>query len=241
MGQMENIEYPIRINRYLLLKGYCSRRKADEFIKQGQVRINGKLAQLGSKVEQGDKVTVGKLIKRAAEERVYYAFYKPVGVVTHNPQKGETGIEDIFKPEETVHPIGRLDKASHGLVLLSNDGRIPDRLLNPKYEHEKEYIVFVDKPLKERVARRMSKGMWLDDFKAKPCFVQMTGPKSLRIILTEGKKHQIRRMCAAVGYQVTDLKRVRVMNITLGSLQPEEYRKVEGKELRTFLSSLGLE
>ena len=241
MNEKEEISYPIRINRYLNLKGYCSRRKADEFIKQCQVKINGKVAVLGDKVQEGDAVTVGTLVEKAREDRVYYAFYKPVGIVTHDPQKGEKGIEDITSFPKDVVPVGRLDKHSHGLVLLSNDGRIVNRLLNPAHDHEKEYIVRVDKPLKERVARQMERGMQLEDFKTKPCKAEMMNETTLKIILTEGKKHQIRRMCAALGYQVRDLKRTRVMSIGLGILRPGGHREIKGKELSVFLKSIGIE
>lgn len=235
------IEYPIRINRYLLLKGYCSRRKADTFIAQGQVRLNGKVAVLGDKVNEGDTVEVGKLVTVTAKDRRYYALNKPVGIVSHDPKEGEQGIEDILPQDRSVVPIGRLDKASYGLILLSNDGRIVNRMLSPEFEHEKEYIVSVDKVLKESVARRMSKGMWLENFKAKPCIVEMIGPKTLRIVLTEGKKHQIRRMCVASGYQVRELKRVRIMNIHLGSLKPGAYRELTENELTALFKKLGME
>lgn len=241
MNEKEELNYPVRINRYLYVKGYCSRRKADEFIKQGQVKINGRPAVLGDKVEEGDAVTVGKLIEKAQKERLYYAFNKPAGIVTHDPQKGEKGIEDITNLPKDVVPMGRLDKQSHGLVILSNDGRIVNRLLNPAFDHEKEYIVTVDKPLKERTLRIMERGMKLEDFTTKPCRTELLDDTTLRIVLTEGKKHQIRRMCAALGYQVRDLKRVRVMTIALGRLRPGELREIKGKELSAFLSSIGME
>ncbi|MFH1189019.1 MAG: pseudouridine synthase [bacterium] len=235
----ESITYPIRINRYLLLKGYCSRRKADGFIKQGQVKINGRVAVLGDKIQKGDVVVIGKLLQKDQKKRVYYAFYKPKGIVTHNPREDEKSIDDIFKTKEPVFPFGRLDKDSHGLMLLSNDGRIVDRLLSPQYEHEKEYIVSVDKPLKERIAKRMSRGLWLENFQAKPCTVNILSPRTMRIILTEGKRHQIRRMCAAVGYQVCDLKRIRIMNIRLGTLKEGEAREITEKELEIFFNKIG--
>lgn len=240
MTEKEEIVYPIRINRYLFLKGYCSRRKADKFIEQCQVKINGKVAVLGDKVKEGDKVAVGTLVEKAAKDRVYYAFYKPVGIVTHDPQKGEKAIEDITTFAKDVVAVGRLDKNSHGLVLLSNDGRIVNRLLNPVYDHEKEYIVTVDKDLKERVASQMARGIKLEDFTTKPCEAEMLGDRKLKIVLTEGKKHQIRRMCAALGYQVRDLKRVRVMTIKVGTLRPGGFREIKGKELDTFLASIGM-
>ncbi|MFC1802231.1 S4 domain-containing protein, partial [Patescibacteria group bacterium] len=126
---MENIEYPIRINRYLLLKNYSSRREADRLIEQGQVRINGKKAKIGQKVERGDKVTIGKSVKELASKRVYLAFNKPRGIVTHNPIKGQKSIENILKYSTKVFPMGRLDKNSHGLIILTNDGRVTDKLL----------------------------------------------------------------------------------------------------------------
>jgi len=214
---MENFEYPIRLNRYLYLKNYCSRRQADVFITKGQVKINGKAAILGQKVYETDEVEVGAQIKKQKENFVYYIFHKPKGIVTRNPQGDEKSIEDIWPTAKTkkLHPIGTLDKASFGLVLLTNDTRIVDRLLSPKYKHEKEYRVRVDKHINGYFAQKMENGVNIEGYVTKPCKVETTGDKAFKIILTEGKKHQIRRMCVALGYQVQELKRTRIMNLHL--------------------------
>jgi len=238
IGKDPKILYPIRINRYLFLKGYCSRRKADKFIESGRVKINGKKAVLGDKVNKSDKVDVDDIIKKDVANYVYIAFYKPKGIVSHNPQRGEKGIKDIFKWEVPLSPLGRLDKASEGLMLLSNDGRIVDKLLNPKYAHEKEYIVEVDKKITGLFLKKMETGVQIERYKTKPAKITRINPQMFNIILTEGKKHQIRRMCAALGYQVQNLKRIRIANIKLGNLKTQENRIIKGKELEEFLKYL---
>jgi 23S rRNA pseudouridine2604 synthase len=209
--QDEKIEYPIRLNRYLYLKGYCSRRQADRMIKDKEIKINGEPAVLGQKVKEEDSVELSNRVKELPKHYEYYLFNKPRGVVSHNPQNGEKSVEDFFRAAETkkLAPVGRLDKDSTGLMLITNDGRLIDKMLNPKYDHEKEYSVRVDKPLKESFARKMSKGVDIEGYVTKECEVNVTGNRSFTIVLTEGKKHQIRRMCAALGYQVRDLKRKR--------------------------------
>ncbi len=240
MTKIEKIEYPIRINRYLFFKGYCSRRKADKFIEDKLVKINGSVAVLGDKVKKDDKVEVAEKIIETLKNYAYIAYYKPKGIVSHNPQKGEKGIEDIFKWNAPLPPLGRLDKASEGLMLLSNDGRIVDRLLNPKYAHEKEYVVKVDKKLTGVFMKKMENGVKIERYKTKPTKVTKINTYSFRIILTEGKKHQIRRMCAALGYQVQSLMRIRIANIKLEKLKPRQHRVIEDKELSIFLESLGI-
>ncbi len=238
MTQTEKIEYPIRINRYLFLEGYCSRRKADKFIENKQVKINGRVAILGDKVQKEDSVEVGEKVKKEVSKYVYVAYNKPKGIVSHNPQSGEKGIEDVFKFKTPLSPLGRLDKASEGLMLLSNDGRIVDRLLNPKYAHEKEYIVKVDKKITGFFLKDMESGVKIEGYKTKPAQTDKVNPFTFRVVLTEGKKHQIRRMCAALGYQVQELKRVRIANIKLDNLKTGQHRILEGEELKVFLDSL---
>jgi 23S rRNA pseudouridine2604 synthase len=240
------IEYPVRINRYLYLKGYCSRRRADDFIASGKVLVNGKPAVLGQKITATDSVTVGKAVKKLQDNYIYYAFNKPVGIVTHNPQQDEQGVEDIFRPASRatapharVSAVGRLDKNSRGLLLLTNDGRIVDRLLSPKFEHEKEYVVEVNKKLSPRVARQMERGVTIEGYRTKPAKVDILDDHRFRIILTEGKKHQIRRMVTALGYEVVDLERVRIMNIWLRDLKPGTARAIEGEELENLLKKVG--
>jgi len=233
----EEIKYPVRINKYLALQKICARREADELIVQGKVKINGKKAVLGEKVMQNDKVTVEKISKKF----IYLAFNKPRGVITHSPQEGEKSIKDVINFDGEAFPLGRLDKDSSGLIILTNDGRITDRLLNPKYEHEKEYIVKIKGSITESFLNKMTNGIKLDDgYITKPCEVQKISNNRFSIILTEGKKHQIRRMCDKLGQVISDLKRVRVMNIKLQSLVEGDYREIKGTELSDFLQLLEL-
>lgn len=236
--QKEGIIYPIRINRYLALQKICSRREADQFIADGKIGINGKLAKLGDRVNEGDKVEV---IKNLGKQYVYLAFNKPKGVITHSPQGKEKSIEDVVKYSPKVWPVGRLDKDSWGLIILTNDGRITDALLNPERNHEKEYIVTVDKVVDPNFVKRMGNGVRLDDGSVtKKCVVRKKSNYTFSIILTEGKKHQIRRMCQMLGYNIVDLKRVRVLNVEIGNVLPGQYRKIGGGELKIFLDKMGL-
>jgi 23S rRNA pseudouridine2604 synthase len=214
----------IRINKYLADKKISTRRGADELIKQKKVFINGKLAVLGSKVNEGDKVEVRGVKEKAYE---YFAYNKPIGIETDSPKEG-------------LFPLGRLDKASHGLMILTNDGRITDALLNPKYFHEKEYLVKTKEKLRSNFKQKMEAGVNIEGYLTKKCKVQIINDNTFRVTLTEGKKHQIRRMCANLFQEVADLKRERVMNIKLGSLGKGAMREIKGEELVTFLKSLGL-
>ena len=236
----EEIEYPIRLNRYLYLKGYCSRRQADKMIKDKEININGEPAVLGQKVKETDDVEISDRVAELPKNYEYYLFNKPQGVVSHNPQNGEKSVEDFFKGSEVkkLAPVGRLDKDSTGLMLITNDGRLIDKMLNPKYGHEKEYSVRVDKALKESFANKMSKGVDIEGYKTQPSQAEVTGNRSFTIILKEGKKHQIRRMCAALGYQVKDLKRKRIMSLHLGGLRPGEHRELSIGEKVHLLRSL---
>lgn len=225
-----------RINKYLAMQGVSTRRDADKLIEAGKVTINGRKAVLGDRVKDGDKVEV---TKKPSNNYVYYAYYKPRGVITHSPQEGEKDIVSSI-PIKGVFPIGRLDKDSEGLIILTNDGRITDRLLNPKYEHDKEYTVKTRDFIKESQLKAMSKGMDLEGITTAPCKTKILGEKSFSITISEGQKHQIRRMCDALTMPIDTLKRVRIMNITLGKLGPNEYRKIQGEELKKFLTSLSL-
>jgi 23S rRNA pseudouridine2604 synthase len=212
----------MRINKYLADKKISTRRGADELIKEKKVFINGKLAELGSQVSENDKVEVRD---NKPKEYKYYAYHKPIGVETDSPQKG-------------LFPLGRLDKASHGLLILTNDGRITDQLLNPKFFHEKEYRVETKEKLRSNFKQKMEAGVNIEGYITKPCKVQIVNENTFRVILTEGKKHQIRRMCSALFQEVADLKRERIMNIKLGKLSPNATREIKGEELETFLKSL---
>lgn len=236
----KEIVYPIRINKYLAYNNFCTRRAADEIIKSGRVKINGQVAVLGVKVKETDEVTIDKDIRRN-KKLVYLAYNKPQGIVTHSPQKGEKSIEDIFNYSQKVFPVGRLDKDSHGLIILTNDGRVTDRLLNPDHYHEKEYLVKVDRTISPGFIKNMSEGVVLDDgYKTRNCEVKKINDLAFSIVLTEGKKRQIRRMCEKLERRVIELKRVRIMNIKLGSLKSREYREIEGLEQAELLKSIGI-
>lgn len=235
-------EFPMRINKYLAHEGYATRRGADELIEKKKVTINGRVAVVGDKVDEGDKVVV----KGAATESKnlhYFAYHKPVGIITHSAQEGEEEIVAMLPKElrsMKLFPVGRLDKASHGLIILTNDGRVTKRLLSPEFEHEKEYLVKTKMPLRKNFRERMEKGVFIEGYTTKPAKVGIRGEKSFVITLTEGKKHQIRRMVVALFNEVADLKRTRVMNVQLGSLPEGAVRPIEGKERDEFLAKLGL-
>lgn len=233
--------YPMRINKYLALKQYATRRGADTLIEKGLVFINGKKAALGSKVLEKDKVEVKGSKTEPKKEYVYFAYNKPIGVITHSPQDEERDIQEAVKKTDMpkdVFPVGRLDKASHGLIIMTNDGRITDKLLNPKYIHEKEYLVKTKNKLRTSFKKNMEAGVTLEDYKTKPCKIEIVNDFAFRVILTEGKKHQIRRMCSALFQEVDDLKRTRILNIKLGTIKANGYKKIEGKELITFLDQV---
>ncbi|MBI5139395.1 rRNA pseudouridine synthase [Candidatus Nomurabacteria bacterium] len=229
----------MRINKYLALKKHSTRRGADELIKEKKVFINGKLAVLGDKVNADDNVEV----KFRGKQRpyIYIAYNKPVGVVTHSPEGDQKDIKQELKyKDEAVFPIGRLDKDSHGLIILTNDGRITERLLGPEHSHEKEYLVKVKGVLRNNFKEKMEAGVKIDADMTAKCKVHILNKNTFKVILTEGKKHQIRRMCVALFQEVEDLKRIRIMNIELGNLKEGEHRKIEGEELTTLLRSLDL-
>jgi 23S rRNA pseudouridine2604 synthase len=235
----EEISYPMRINRYLAKENISSRREADALIEKGKVFINGKKAVLGDKVLESDNVEV--FMDDNARELVYLAFNKPKGIITHSPQKGEKSIAQILRFNQKVYPLGRLDKESHGLIILTNDGRITSKLLHPDQNHDKEYIVQVDRDITPSFIKHMSEGVVLDDgYKTRPARAKKINELTFSIILTEGKKRQIRRMCESLGRAVTDLKRTRIMNIKLEGVRPGAFRKIEDKELEELLKAVGL-
>lgn len=234
------MEYPIRINKYLALNNYATRKGADELIKKGYVFINGRKAVLGDQVYRDEDVTVSN--KAPKKNYVYYAYNKTVGIST-NPDINTKDILQVTKFKEKVFPIGRLDKDSRGLIIMTNDGRVTDRLLSPEYVHEKEYVVKVEPNFTDKFLELMANGVHFDKFISKKCKVWRHTAKSkdtFNIILTEGKKRQIRRMCEALHHTVINLKRIRVMNIELGNLNEGEYREIKGDELDTLLKSLQL-
>ncbi len=228
--------YPMRINKYLAKEGIATRRAADELVTRGKVLINGRVAVLGEKVNATDKVTLRG--KSSTKKNLYFAYNKPVGVITHSPQLGEKDIRGSVPMD--VFPVGRLDKDSSGLIILTNDGRVTDRLLNPLFDHDKEYRVRTSDPLRESFKKTMEAGVDIEGYLTKPCTVRKTGPKSFMITLTEGKKHQIRRMVAALHNTVVDLERSRILNIRLDDLKPDAWREIAGEELKKFLTHLGI-
>lgn len=231
------IEYPVIINKYLALKKICSRKESDRLLKAGKILVNGKMAEPGQMINAGDKVEADLINKNL----VYLAYNKPRGIITHSPQEGETSIADILRFHVKVFPIGRLDKMSSGLIILTNDGRITDKLLNPDFYHEKEYEVDVDRSITPDFLKKMVSGVELDDgYVTKKCQIKKLRDKTFLIILTEGKKHQIRRMCEALGQKVVDLHRLRIMNIGLQGMPAGKYRQIVGLELKKFLAELDL-
>ena len=242
-SEAEKPDYPMRINRYLAQKGYTTRKGADELIEKQRVLINGKFAVLGDKIKETDVIEV-KLDKKAPQKKlVYFAYNKPRSVTTHSAAEGESDILDTvpaLTEEFDVFPIGRLDKDSHGLIILTNDGRITDRLLNPAKEHDKEYVVRTKMKLRDSFKEHMEKGVEIEGLETKPTKVRILGTNAFAVTLTEGKKHQIRRMVVALFNEVSDLERIRILNIELGNLDAGKYREIKGAELETFLKSLGL-
>jgi 23S rRNA pseudouridine2604 synthase len=231
----------IRINKYLADRGLASRREVDVLITQKQITINGRLAQIGDRVLPEDTV----LLVGETKNKSYLAYYKGRGVITHSPSEREVDIATRLRKDygiTNVAPVGRLDKDSEGLIILTNDGRITGPLLDPDTNHEKEYSVAVDKNVTPAFAKLMELGVEIEGYLTKPAKVipSTKNSKRFNLIITEGKKHQIRRMCAALGYQIESLKRVRIMNIEIGALKPNQYRKISGEELQTLLTTLGI-
>ena len=207
-----------RINKYLSEVGFCSRREADRLIEKGKVTINGKIPEIGSRVEEGDQVEVkGQRIEISKKQKnIYLVFNKPVGIVCTTDRRVEPdNVIDFIKYPLRIFPIGRLDKHSEGLIFLTNDGDIVNKILRAKNNHEKEYIVSVNRLINRNFIQSMSSGVEILDTVTKNCFVKQIGPKKFKIILTQGLNRQIRRMCEALGYRVRSLKRVRIMNIRL--------------------------
>ena len=222
-----------RINKYLSEVGYCSRREADKLINEGKVTINGKTSEIGAKVEESDQVEVeGQRIgKSKRQKNIYLAFNKPVGIVCTTDRRVETdNIIDFIKYPVRIFPVGRLDKTSEGLIFLTNDGDIVNKILRARNNHEKEYIVSVNRPINKEFIQSMSNGIEILETITKNCFVKQMGAKKFKIILTEGLNRQIRRMCESLGYRVQSLKRVRIMNIKL-DLPVGKYREFTKKEL----------
>ncbi|ASP47515.1 23S rRNA pseudouridine(2604) synthase RluF [Cognaticolwellia beringensis] len=227
--------YEKRLNKYISDSGYCSRRFADKLIENNRVTINGKVPELGTKVLLGDRVCIdGNEIKASASnhtDRVYIAYNKPVGITCTTERHVKGNIIDAIGHTKRIFPIGRLDKPSEGLIFLTSDGDIVNKILRAENAHDKEYIVKVDKPISERFIERMSKGVPILDTITKPCVVKHDSKYVFRIILTQGLNRQIRRMCEYLDYEVIELQRSRIMNVELGKLRSGEWRDLTESEM----------
>lgn len=224
-----------RLNKFISDSGYCSRREADKLIEQRLVTINGKCPALGAKVVPGDVVVAeGKRIRNSASDksdRVYIAYHKPVGITCTTERKVKGNIVDAIRHKKRIFPIGRLDKDSEGLIFLTSDGDIVNKILRAENAHEKEYIVTVDKPINGKFAEAMAKGVPILNTVTMPCKVTVLSRFVFKIILTQGMNRQIRRMCEHFGYEVTKLKRTRIMNVSLAPLKPGQWRDLTPKEV----------
>lgn len=227
----EDKNQDIRLNKYISETGFCSRREADKFIDQGRVTIDGAKAETGMRVSKGQTVKVdGKPIIKT-QELVYIALNKPTGITCTTEAKIKGNIVDFIRHEKRIFPIGRLDKDSQGLIFLTNDGDIVNKILRAGNNHEKEYVVTVDKPISNEFIKGMSGGVPILDTITNKCVVKKEGKYIFRIILTQGLNRQIRRMCEYFGYKVTKLERVRIMNVALGNLKIGQWRNLTPKEL----------
>ena len=229
------MDFPIRINKYLSQVGFCSRREADKLLLKNRILINDKLPEMGTKVQQNDVVKVDeKLVSAQEDEKVYMIFNKPKGIVCTT----DTGVEkdniiDYINYPKRIYPVGRLDKRSEGLIFLTNDGEIVNKILRARHYHEKEYVVKVNKPLTNSFLNTMQSGVDILDTKTRPCKVSKVNQNTFKIILTQGLNRQIRRMCEALNYRVIALKRIRIMHINL-DIPVGEYRMFSNEELNAL-------
>ena len=228
----------IRINKYISSCGFCSRRQADRYLEEGRVTIDGETAGVGDRVEPGQTVCVDGTKIRINQEKIVIAFHKPAGVVCTSSKKDKDNIIDYLHFDQRIYTVGRRDKESTGLILLTNDGELTDRILRGRNGHEKEYEVTVNKPISQEVIRAMEQGVPILDTMTKPCRIRKLGERKFRMILTQGLNRQIRRMCEYFGYRVLTLKRVRIMNIELGQLPEGEWRYLTPKEREKLEKSM---
>lgn len=226
------------LNKYISETGFCSRREADNYIDQGRVTINDNIAIKGNRVNPGDVVEIDGEPIRKKDKTVYIAFHKPVGITCTMDTKDKSNIISFINYKSRIFPIGRLDKPSEGLIFLTNDGDIVNKILRAGNNHEKEYTVSVDKPINADFIHKMSNGVKILGTVTKKCSVKQEGKNRFRIILTQGLNRQIRRMCTALGYEVVTLKRTRIMHITLSNLAPGKWRYFTPEELKTMEVSL---
>lgn len=229
-----------RLNKYLSEVGYCSRREADKLIEQGRVTINNKVPEMGTKVSLGDIVHVdGELITEPKEKHVYLAFHKPVGIVCTTAQNEKDNIVDFINYPKRIFPIGRLDKPSEGLIFMTSDGDIVNKILRARNNHEKEYLVTVNKLISPQFIKRMSNGIPILDTVTRKCEVEQISKYDFKIILTQGLNRQIRRMCEHLGYEVIKLKRIRIMNVNL-DVPVGKWRYLTEEELKVINSDAGV-
>lgn len=221
----------VRLNKYISENGFCSRREADAYIEAGRVKIDGVKVTMGTKVRRGQKVTVDNKTIGVEEELVYIVLNKPIGITCTTEKHVRGNIVDFVNHEKRIFPIGRLDKESQGLIFMTNDGDIVNKILRAGNNHEKEYVVTVNKPITSAFISAMSKGVPILGTMTKDCVIKKEGRNVFRIVLTQGLNRQIRRMCGHFGYEVTKLERVRIMNISLGKLTDGKWRYMTKKEL----------
>ena len=236
------MQEPVRINKYLSEAGVCSRREADRQVEAGNVTIDGVVASMGAKVLPDQTVLFcGKPVKKE-EEMILLAFHKPTGIVCTAEKREKNNVVDYINYPKRIYPIGRLDKDSEGLILLTNDGDLINAMMRGANRHEKEYIVKTDREITPDFLEKMAKGIYLKDLDitTRECKIEQIGKFTFRIVLTQGVNRQIRRMCEACGYRVKALKRIRIMNILLGDLKPGKWREVTGEELEQLQRDTGM-
>lgn len=228
-----------RLNKFIADSGYCSRREADRLIGEGRVRVDGRVGVLGDRIQPGSVILVDGQSLSGDGEKVYIALNKPVGIVCTADPREPMNVVDYLDYPIRIFPVGRLDKDSEGLLLMTSDGEIVNRLLRAAGGHEKEYEVTVDRPVTREFIEGMMKGVPILDTVTLPCRVRRTGDRSFNIIIVQGLNRQIRRMCEYFGYNVTSLRRIRIMNIRLGSMKPGQWRELTESEFTTLMDQLG--
>jgi 23S rRNA pseudouridine2604 synthase len=230
-------EKAVRLNKYISETGVCSRREADKWIEAGRVTLNGAPATLGHKVAPGDEVRIDGNLVGAKKKPIYIALNKPVGITCTTETHVEDNIVQFVGHSERVFPVGRLDKDSEGLILLTNDGDIVNEILRSENEHEKEYVVSVNRPITDLALKMLASGVKIMGVTTKPCRVERVDAETFRLVLTQGLNRQIRRMCSALGYRVRRLQRVRIINIHVGALRAGDWRYLSDAEVAGLLAT----
>ncbi len=230
----------MRLNKFLSDAGVCSRRQADRMVEEGRVMVDGRIAIMGEQVTENQTICVDGKEVSLVQKKIILMFNKPKGIVCTAEKREKDNIIDYINYPERIYPVGRLDKDSEGLILLTNDGEMMNEILRARNYHEKEYEVKVNRPITKSFLKQMSEGVEILDTVTRPCVVKQTGAFTFRIILTQGLNRQIRRMCEALGYRVRDLKRYRIMNIHLGNLEVGKYRQLTPKEYAELQRLTGL-